>query len=58
MTKLSSISKADLKRAADVAKSENVMVEIEAGGRVIRVSPILVAGPSRTPIAPIGGIVL
>ena len=52
------VSKADLKRAADVARSENVTVEIEIDGRVFRISPIVSGGPSFGPVAPTGGVVL
>lgn len=49
------VSKADLKRAADVARSENVTVEIEIDGRVFRISPII---SGFGPVAPSGGVVL
>ncbi|WP_438752887.1 hypothetical protein [Pararhizobium sp. O133] len=34
------ISKADIARLADIAKREQVVVEMEFGGRIVRVSPM------------------
>jgi len=56
--KFEKVSKADLKRAADVARSENVTVEIEIDGRVFRISPIVSGGPSHGPVASSRGVVL
>lgn len=39
MTRPVGVSQADLKRASAIAKAERVMVEIEAGGKIFRVSP-------------------
>ncbi|MFK3963103.1 hypothetical protein ACI2KT_05900 [Ensifer adhaerens] len=39
-TSRNQISKADIARLADIAKREQVVVEMEFGGRIVRVSPI------------------
>jgi hypothetical protein len=58
LRKTENVSKADLKRAADIARTQNVTVEIEIDGRVFRISPIISGGPSLGPVAPSGGVVL
>lgn len=39
MSKPKTITKAEIVRAAEVARRERVTIEIEAGGRTIRVTP-------------------
>jgi hypothetical protein len=52
------ISKADIARLADIAKREQVMVEMEFGGRIVRVSPMPVGEYGGTSYTRRGGVVL
>lgn len=52
------ISKADIARLADVAKREQVMVEMEFGGRIVRVSPLPAGEYGGASFARRGGVVL
>ncbi|MBB4326545.1 hypothetical protein [Rhizobium leguminosarum] len=54
----SAISKTEIARLADIARREQVVVEMEADGRVIRVSPISTRDYGGNSIAGRGGVVL
>jgi hypothetical protein len=57
-TRCNAISKADIARLADIAKREQVMVEMEFGGRIVRVSPMPAGEYGGTSFARRGGVVL
>ncbi|MBB3441845.1 hypothetical protein [Rhizobium sp. BK379] len=52
------ISKADIARLADIAKREQVMVEMEFDGRIVRVSPMPMGDYGGTSYTRRGGVVL
>lgn len=54
----SAITKTEIARLADIARREQVVVEMEADGRVIRVSPISMHEYGGISIAGRGGVVL
>lgn len=53
-----SISKSDIARLADIARREQVVVELEVDGRLIRVSPIPAHDYGGNPSGRRGGVVL
>ncbi|QRM44017.1 hypothetical protein [Rhizobium sp. BG4] len=57
MTATAVVKQSDLKRMAAVANEQNVCVEIEIDGRIVRVLPAAAAKQQeRNPFAPKGGI--
>jgi hypothetical protein len=55
MTASALVKQSDLKRMAQIAKSEGVRVEIEVNGKIIRVSPDIPANHSGKDVEPIRG---
>jgi hypothetical protein len=56
MTAPALVKSSDLKRMADIAKAKGVTIEMEIGGRIIRISPSVPELKNDNAIAPRGGI--
>ena len=52
------ITKAEIARLADIAKREQVMVEMEFGGRIVRVSPVPAGATGGAIYVKRGGVML
>lgn len=52
------ISKTEISRMADIARREQVTIELEFGGKIVRVSPLSKAAYAGTDSGRRGGVVL